>query len=232
MEVQITLDTFLAFMIQLFYARRLYLISKSIVLVVIVAGLAVFNFGTGIVLAVREHMLKRYSRESTSIWLGYMGMGSFVFLDALIAVSMCWCLYRRRTGYARTDTIITTLMIYIISSGMLTSILGLASVISFVAAPTTFISQVFYLPFGTCYVNCLLALLNNRDLIIKGSITDELHSPSSRTGHKFKTGLTPVHRTATVDLTVSKHGPDMEANALEMKRLVRSLRFCNAPRLK
>ncbi|KAH9981562.1 hypothetical protein BJV74DRAFT_83060 [Russula compacta] len=184
-------------------------------------GLAVFDFGTGIVFIVREHMLKRYSRESSSIYLSYIGMGGFELLDTLIAVSMCWCLYRRRTGYGRTDTIITILMIYIISSGMLTSILGSATVISFIAAPTTLINQVFYLPFGTCYVNCLLALMNNRDLILKGSVTDNVNSDSLRP----QTVPTPmivvtVHRTATMDLEVSKQDPDMEANgALESKTL-------------
>jgi hypothetical protein len=57
--------------------------------------------------------------------------------DLLIAASMCWYLFRKRTGFARqahpaeidavltsihrTDSIITTLMAYSINSGLVTA---------------------------------------------------------------------------------------------------------------
>ena len=61
-------------------------------------------------------------------------MVSSVVADLLIAASMCWYLYRKKTGFARqarppeiydvltfihrTDSIITTLMAYCINSGL------------------------------------------------------------------------------------------------------------------
>jgi len=67
-------------------------------------------------------------------------MGSTALADILIALAMCWCLYHKRTGFAkwvsclfpvvaaqvgwksmyRTDSIIMTLMSYSVNSGMLT----------------------------------------------------------------------------------------------------------------
>lgn len=65
-----------------------------------------------------------------------MGMPAGALADVLIAVVMCWSLYRKRTGFARqahpvdihailtfirrTDSIIATLMAYSINSGLLT----------------------------------------------------------------------------------------------------------------
>ena len=67
-----------------------------------------------------------------------IGLGSGVLADALIAFSMCWYLYRKRTGFSRhvhfllrlyskfvnfvfrTDSMIMTLMSYSINSGLLT----------------------------------------------------------------------------------------------------------------
>ncbi|KAH9985475.1 hypothetical protein BJV74DRAFT_846832 [Russula compacta] len=53
---------------------------------------------------------------------------------------------------------IKTLMVYVISTGMLTSVLACATLISFAISPTTLIAQAFYRPLGACYVNSLLAL--------------------------------------------------------------------------
>ena len=71
--------------------------------------------------------------------VGCIGLGSGVLADALIAFSMCWYLYHKRTGFARheyilspfmpqiwlnfvsrTDSMIMTLMSYSINSGLLT----------------------------------------------------------------------------------------------------------------
>ena len=67
-----------------------------------------------------------------------IGLGTGVLADALIAFSMCWYLYRKRTGFSRhvhfllrlyskfvnfvfrTDSMIMTLMSYSINSGLLT----------------------------------------------------------------------------------------------------------------
>ena len=61
-----------------------------------------------------------------------------VVVDLLIAASMCWYLFRKKTGFARqahpngiyammltfihrTDSVITTLMAYSVNSGLLTT---------------------------------------------------------------------------------------------------------------
>ena len=81
-----------------------------------------------------------HTRLLLSAWqpVTCIGLGSGVVADALIAITMCWSLYHKRTGFARqvkfspfalqawlsfvrrTDSIIMTLMSYSINSGVLT----------------------------------------------------------------------------------------------------------------
>ncbi|KAH9975187.1 hypothetical protein BJV74DRAFT_181642 [Russula compacta] len=224
MEAQVSINYNIAFLIQLFYARRLYLTSHSIAVPVIIAGLTVFGFGLGIAFTIREPVLKRFSRYRPLIWLISAGLGGGALVDILIAISMCWCLYHKRTGYPRTDSMIMTLMIYCINTGLLTSVLATASLISFAISPTTVIAQAFYGPLGKCYVNSLLALLNNRESIREGSS----HVGSDNGLISYKPGPGPtsisvtVHRTATMamDLVGNKDDdPDTEPSTLELKRL-------------
>ncbi|KAI0299250.1 hypothetical protein BC826DRAFT_996239, partial [Russula brevipes] len=56
---------------------------------------------------------------------------------------MCWCLWHKRTGFARTDSIIMTLMSYSINSGLLTSALATGVVISVRWSFINFVSSKF-----------------------------------------------------------------------------------------
>ncbi|KAH9971632.1 hypothetical protein BJV74DRAFT_799118 [Russula compacta] len=123
-----------------------------------------------------------------------------------------------------TDSMIMTLMIYSINTGLLTSVLATASLIS-----------AFYGPLGKCYVNSLLALLNNRESIREGS--SHVESNSGRISYKPGPGPTSisvtVHRTANMamDLAGNKDDDsDTEPSTLELKRLVRVLHSVATPR--
>ncbi|KAI0323462.1 hypothetical protein GY45DRAFT_1264520 [Cubamyces sp. BRFM 1775] len=84
-------------------------------------------------------------------WVTCLGLGAAAASDILIAVAMCYYLYKKRTGLKRINT------------GLTTSIIGTICVIAFGAMPTNFIWLGFFWIMGKCYVNSFLALLNSRD---------------------------------------------------------------------
>ncbi|KAH9971633.1 hypothetical protein BJV74DRAFT_990423 [Russula compacta] len=219
MESQISINSFIAFLIQLFYARRLYLMSNSVIFPVIIVGLAVLVLILALISTVREHVLKRFSRYRPLTWSISIGLGGCSLVDILVASLMCWCLYHKRTGFARTDSILMNLMIYSICTGLLTSILATTALFIFIGSPTTITAQAFYGPLGTCYLNSLLALLNNRDLIREGFT----NSGSNRTRHRSKPGPTgisvTVRQTAAMDFAGRRHTSDTEPCVSESKRL-------------
>ncbi|KAF9461393.1 hypothetical protein BDZ94DRAFT_1310667 [Collybia nuda] len=103
--------------------------------------------------------------------------------DALIAGSLCYFLQRSRTGFKKSDTIISRLILFTVSTGLITSICAVASLISIILWSDTLIYVAFYFSLGRCgqlstqnietheltvvkvYSNSLLATLNARKAI-------------------------------------------------------------------
>ncbi|KAN0128077.1 hypothetical protein V8E53_014114 [Lactarius tabidus] len=108
-------------------------------------------------------------------WLAGIGMGEGTVEDTLIAGMMCWALYCKKTGIARTDSMLMALMAYTLNLGMLTcSVLGVATTISFIVSPESMLTMAIFIPMGKCYVNTLLAMLNSQDYIRGRSSPDNL----------------------------------------------------------
>jgi hypothetical protein len=148
MNVQVIINAFVDYMVQLFYARRLYIVSKSIIIPAIIVLLGTNCLALGFVFTVRSSALRLFSRYSSLIGITCIGLGSGVVADILIAFSMCWYLYHKRTGFARTDSMIMTLMSYSINSGLLTCIVTAGVLITFTTNTNSMIWEIFYWPRG------------------------------------------------------------------------------------
>ncbi|TEB22409.1 hypothetical protein FA13DRAFT_1515668 [Coprinellus micaceus] len=134
-------------------------------------------------------------------------------VDVFIAVSMCWLLHGSRTGFRRSDTIITNLMIFVVNTGMLTSLCAIASLTSLVASPRTLIYATFYFCIGRFYTNSFLATLNARKTISSAANTEVSSSgggvmmslPGARSGMSGtgSKGRTPQDITIRIETTKS-----------------------------
>ncbi|KAI0287978.1 hypothetical protein BC826DRAFT_1178134 [Russula brevipes] len=187
------------------------------------------NYLLGCYFTFKAVELKRYSRFGSLTWVTSVGMGSASLADIIIALSMCWCLWHKRTGFARTDSILMTLMSYSINSGLLTSFLATGMLISFVVRPTYLIYMAFFWMMGKCYVNSFLAMLNNRKSLRERSndnhTADSLTMPSIRqSGRPYKSRSVPtavavtVHRAATTDFGFANDDYDQEVDTLKLKK--------------
>jgi len=92
--------------------------------------------------------------------------------DVLIAFILCWILQSSRTGFKRSDTVITKLIAFSINTGLVTSICALLSLITIVVFPGAFIYITFYFTLGRLYSNSLLATLNARQSLAASSNGD------------------------------------------------------------
>ncbi|KAH9039808.1 hypothetical protein EDB85DRAFT_222314 [Lactarius pseudohatsudake] len=241
MDVSIIFSVIIGSSVQLYYARRVYALTRSIILlilivVVIVVGsgkcscyplgctsvitsLRVF-VGAALYLVAKQFALKRFSGAHSYVWPSYTTVGAVALADGLVATSMCWSLYRRRTGFAKTDSIILTLMVYSINSGLLTSVLGITAIICFVTLPTTMVSLALSWVLTKCYLNSLLAMLNSRNYVRDRSDPDSesgnpdnaYHLTSIRFGQLSEAAVTvTVHRSTTLDYGRNKSDHHDEA---------------------
>ncbi|KAH9057314.1 hypothetical protein EDB87DRAFT_1686429 [Lactarius vividus] len=188
-----------------------------------VSSLNFFKKRRVLVFTAKEIILKQFALFHSLTWIPCVGMTLGALADLLIAMTMCWSLYRRKTGYARTDSMIMTLMAYSINSGLLTCVLATAMTISFVVSPSSLIWLAFYWAMSKCYVNSLLAMLNCRDHVRDRSTTDHpdnpfnlssirIEPPSVTYGSKpNQPGLSvTIQRSATSDFGRSKYDRGVE----------------------
>ncbi|KAJ3865321.1 hypothetical protein EV359DRAFT_80590 [Lentinula novae-zelandiae] len=110
----------------------------------------------------------------TVSWLIESGNGLSITVNVLAAVAdtyiaglLTLLLHTSRTGFQRSDSIINKLIIFSINTGALTSLCAIASMLSILLAPATFIYISFFFCMGRLYANSLLATLNIRTLMRK-----------------------------------------------------------------
>ncbi|KAI0717411.1 hypothetical protein C8T65DRAFT_737992 [Cerioporus squamosus] len=92
----------------------------------------------------------------------YVSLGAGVVADVLIAASMCVLLAKRRTGFARTDSMVRVLMMYSINTGALTSLCAMLCLVTYANMPNDFVFIAFYFVLPKLFLNSLLATLNAR----------------------------------------------------------------------
>ncbi|EIN09145.1 hypothetical protein PUNSTDRAFT_102696 [Punctularia strigosozonata HHB-11173 SS5] len=87
--------------------------------------------------------------------------------DILIAVSLCTILYRtKRSSLRNTRALINRLMLFVLNTGILTSMCAIATLVTSMAHhPETDVRLGLYHIMGRLYINSLLATLNARDQI-------------------------------------------------------------------
>ncbi|KAH9030312.1 hypothetical protein EDB85DRAFT_1891613 [Lactarius pseudohatsudake] len=187
-----------------YYAWRVYIVSQSIIYPIIIVVSAVISSFFGIFAFAKSRVaLKRFSDFHSSAWMSYVALSAVTVGDIVVAASMCWSLYRRRTGFAKTDSVIVTLMAYSINSDRgFTHFSDLAGI---------------FWAMSKCYVNSLLAMLNSRDYLLsrRQSTTDKQNNAYNISS--FRVGPTSearvsfsVQRTATLDYGRNKSNHDEE----------------------
>ncbi|KAK0215092.1 hypothetical protein IW262DRAFT_263373 [Armillaria fumosa] len=162
---EVLFNGFTAFLVQSFLALRVWHLSNRRVLVTAtVALLVVAEFGCviafGTLALINVH---NFAELATLKYLSISVNALAAAGDVLIAGTLCLLLHRSRTGFKKSDTMINKLILFAVNTGLLTSLCAVASLISILTAPNTFIYITFFFCMGRLYSNSLLATLNARE---------------------------------------------------------------------
>ncbi|KAJ8494730.1 hypothetical protein ONZ45_g13139 [Pleurotus djamor] len=87
---------------------------------------------------------------------------ALTFADLFMALAICYSLRKSSSEFSRTQSRISMLIKYTLSSGLLTSFIDLAVIITYVVSPQSFVFYSLALPLPCLYVASYLALLNTR----------------------------------------------------------------------
>ncbi|KAH9051560.1 hypothetical protein EDB83DRAFT_2521956 [Lactarius deliciosus] len=197
MNFQILVSALVDCMVRLYYARRVYIVSRSIIIPVVIVVfvtisialapgmLAAFHLVPGqlivfkhrvLVFPIRAAALKYWSLYTSLIPVTCIALGSGVAADILIAVTICWSLYHKKTGIAKQVHFFPIHAAVLAESCEIlsyvdrpntnpNSILATVVLISFATDASSMIWLIFFWPMSKFYVNALLAMLNSRDYI-------------------------------------------------------------------
>ncbi|TBU23947.1 hypothetical protein BD311DRAFT_672889 [Dichomitus squalens] len=111
----------------------------------------------------------------------YVSFGAGVVADVLIAGALCTILARCKTGFRKTDSVVRTLIMYSINTGLLTSLCALSCLITYATMPNNFIFIAFYFVLPKLFLNSLLATLNAREALRDAGAGDVVSIPLTNT---------------------------------------------------
>lgn len=161
-NVQAACNILIGLLVQCFFALRVWAMSRNKVVTVVIIIFVCIHFGEGVALIV-EAFRFGISRFQTLVWVGGTGLGCAAATDIISAAALCYYLNKSRTGLAGSESLISTLILYSITTGMITSVVALICVFTFAVMPTNYVWIAFFWIIGKCYVNSLLAALNCRE---------------------------------------------------------------------
>ncbi|OBZ65261.1 hypothetical protein A0H81_14777 [Grifola frondosa] len=155
------------------YAHRMWKLSRGHrVIPMIVVILSLLNMAIGVAFGANEIVLVSWLDARKFSWTLYSSCSVEIVVDSIIAVSMFILLSPLRTGVKRFDSVIQTLILYSINTGLLTTLFVVVSIVLFIVVPETFSFVAIYFIIGQLYTNALLGTLNSQSHITETPAQD------------------------------------------------------------
>ncbi|GJE99999.1 hypothetical protein PsYK624_162770 [Phanerochaete sordida] len=149
--------------VTLLFSHRIYKLSGKKWPLVFIVPSQVVSCAASIAIGIIIIKMPSYAElQAKYSWLWFVMYGLQTFTDCAIAASLCTLLFRSRSSFARTNSLISTLILFAVSTCTLTSSVSLASIIAYAAAPHNFVFLLFGMLLPKLMANSLLALLNSR----------------------------------------------------------------------
>ncbi|KAI6040366.1 hypothetical protein EDC04DRAFT_1506680 [Pisolithus marmoratus] len=135
----------IAFCTQAFFVLRLYIFSHKKALPMLCSFLVVIQVAFTLIISVATIIDERSSLRSWQQWSIISLLFIMICADTTIAVSMSYYLKASKPCFGRTSRVVDQMVLYIMATGMTTSISSLASGISFLIAPGIYIWLGFFI---------------------------------------------------------------------------------------
>ena len=148
--------------IQLFFAWRIKLLTKSNVLFGVITLFSLASAVGGTWTTIRIVQVKLFSRKPELHTSALVWFLAAVVADFLITTILVMNLSKRKTGFSQTDDAIAKIIRMTVQTGMLTAFFAVGDVVFFMTLPHTALNFLWDLALSKLYANCLLSTLNAR----------------------------------------------------------------------
>ncbi|EMD35694.1 hypothetical protein CERSUDRAFT_96803 [Gelatoporia subvermispora B] len=185
--------------VRLLFCQRLWKFSSNRFVVLPVFLGNACTLAGAIAFVVKAATLDSFPTFKTVSWTWYLALVSGVATDLILATSLVFYLWKSRTGFRRTDSMVQVLIMYCINTTLLTSLCETTCFITLATMPDTFVYYTFFTILPKLLLNSLLATYNARDTVretYRGSgdlISIPLSSPTY--GRSVGTGAMNIDQT-------------------------------------
>ncbi|PPR03729.1 hypothetical protein CVT24_007377 [Panaeolus cyanescens] len=161
------LIVFISTPIQLFFAWRIRLLTKSNIIAGIICIFSIVSTVGGVWTTVRLVQVRLFSRKPELHWPALVWFLAACISDVLITLVLVFTLSKRKTGFVATDDAISKIIRMTVQTGMLTAFFAIGDVVFFMTLPVMPISRtalnfIWDFALSKLYSNCLLSTLNAR----------------------------------------------------------------------
>ncbi|GLB36682.1 hypothetical protein LshimejAT787_0309690 [Lyophyllum shimeji] len=160
---QVIVSALIGLMVQTFFVYRIWILSHhNLPAVVFVMLLVLSEFAVSLTYFVKGLKVTTFALLPSLFRLSQSVNALAATGDIAIAATLIFILWRSKTGFSKSDSIVNQLILYSLNTGFLTSVCALLSLITITVYPNSFIFITFYTPLSRLYTNSLLATLNAR----------------------------------------------------------------------
>lgn len=150
-----------------FNVYRVYQVSRGNRLLTSLAGFislsnTVIGFGGGTVALLRAKTWPEFLANKGANINFILSMGLGVFDDILISSTLIYSLYRMKTGFNRTDRLITVMIVYVVNTGAMTAVISASVIVMYYINKDSFLYQGAYCLAGRIYGVAVIGTLNQR----------------------------------------------------------------------
>ncbi|TFK50443.1 hypothetical protein OE88DRAFT_1735991 [Heliocybe sulcata] len=189
--------------VQLFFCWRIWILSGSIYLPLVIALVALVSGSAGVAGGIMLRELDNISEIAkltpvTSVWLTCSAVA-----DILIAISMTYLLVRAKVGLRRTDRLVDRLVRLTIETGTVTASVAVVDVVLFNTFKHNNLHMCPATTLAKLYSNTLLVMFNNRKFVERDPGPTSLASTTLPRGdHRF---IRPKASTSMTDTFRLEH---------------------------
>ncbi|KAF8306197.1 hypothetical protein DL93DRAFT_2172218 [Clavulina sp. PMI_390] len=159
----VTLEPIPALAVQLYFARRLYILNPAWwPMVALIVLLALVAFGMGMACGIIIHTLHFLVEFHNYTWLVTGWLIVCAVCDVLIAISIAYQLWNSRSGFKATDKLLTTLTVWTVNTGMIPAGFAIADAVTFIKLPNTLVHLSLNIMLAKLYSNTAMGFLNRR----------------------------------------------------------------------
>ncbi|RDB17748.1 hypothetical protein Hypma_001137 [Hypsizygus marmoreus] len=211
-SLYIGLSSIAAFSVQAYYACRIFVLSKSYILFGIILLFAFCQLGFGLATMSEAFIIADFEKFISVTWVVVTWLSFSATCDLIIAAAQVVYLHRHRTGITGTNRIINMLILYIMSTGLLTSIVAILELTLFATLGFNFIHVLLKISMGAIYTVSFLANLDARRTVRPasaevsngGTVPDRLNIEFHRVKHvQMETSDFPGDSTKFTESNVS-----------------------------